>query len=330
MIGQPEFLRRELANISLHKLEVFCAVVESGGVRRVAEVLQVSQPAVSAHLKDLQTKVGTQLLAWNGHEMRLTEAGQLVYHWAQDLLARTHEVMAETDDHRSGERGRAVVATSLPAGPCLVDPIVADFARGHPAVRISSRTEFPIRVAAMARSGECDLAVLVADEWIVEDQALDYEVLGAEEVVLVVRPDRPPFGPEATADELQGLRFVGPPRESIIATAFLRDQLAPLGLLPLPVVGEFDHPEGLKEAVRRDVGITFMTPRVVADEVAAGQLRVVRIAGVPLHAPVMLASGRGRALSPMQQELRHALRSAIRQELPEPGRRHGTPPATPR
>jgi DNA-binding transcriptional LysR family regulator len=318
MIGSPEFLRRELANISLHKLEVFCAVIEFGGVRRVAEALQVSQPAVSGHLKDLQTRVGTQLLVWNGHEMRLTEAGRLVHRWAQDLLAATREVMAETDSHQSGERGRAVVATSLPGGPCLVDPIVADFARGHPAVAISSRTSFPIRLAEITRAGECDVAVIVADEWIVQERDLDYEVLGEEEIVLVVRADRPPFGREATAEEVRELRFVGPPRDAVVATAFLQEQLAPLGLLPLPVVGEFDQPDGLKEALRSDVGVTFMTERAVAAEVAAGELRVVRLAGVPLHVPVMLATARGRALSPAQDKLRHELRSTITDELAKP------------
>jgi DNA-binding transcriptional LysR family regulator len=311
MIGQPSFLRREVSNISLHKLEVFCAVVELGGVRRVAEALQVSQPAVSAHLKNLQNRVGTQLLHWTGHEMRLTEAGRVVHRWAEELLAQTHEMIAEVGDHGSGERGRALVAASLPAAPCLVDPIIAEFARAHPAVTISSRTSWPIRVAELALSGECDLAVLVADEWIVAERGLDHEVLGTEELVLVVRSDRPPFGSEAAADEVRQLRFVGPPRDQVVATAFLRDQLAPAGLLPLPVVGEFDHPEGLKEAIRRDVGVTFMTPRAVAAEVASGELRTVRLTGIPLHVPVMLVTGRVGPLSPVKETLRQALRTEI-------------------
>ncbi len=312
---RSSFLDRDVGAISLYKLEVFTAVVRAGGVRRVAEQLRVSQPAVSAHLKDLQDRVGVQLLHWTGHEMRLTEAGKMLYSWAEETLERAREVVDQAGEHASGHRGRALIASSLPAGPYLVDEILARFAERHPGVTLSVTTDFPLRLAERLLAGERDLAVLVDEERSAKDRGLDYEVVGVEEVVLVVAADRPPFGATATPAEVAACRFVIPPRETIISGTFMRDQLGPAGVLPLDVVGEYDHPEGIKHAVRHGVGATFLTRRAVAREIEAGELRVVTIKGIPLALPVMVARGRGRWLSPMHEELRRVLRDELRTML---------------
>ena len=56
--------------ISLQKLEIFCLVVDLGGVGRAAEHLFVAQPVVSAHLRTLQERLGAELLYRDGRRLR--------------------------------------------------------------------------------------------------------------------------------------------------------------------------------------------------------------------------------------------------------------------
>ena len=65
--------------ITLQKLEVFCSVVELGGVSRAAEHLWVAQSVVSGHLRSLQDRLRVQLLYRDGQQMKLTKAGEQVY-----------------------------------------------------------------------------------------------------------------------------------------------------------------------------------------------------------------------------------------------------------
>src|SRR3954463_4322297 len=74
--------------VSLRRLEVFCLVVEEGGVTRAAEHLFVAQPAVSSQIRALEEWVGTKLFTRTGGRLVLTEAGHRVYQWAKETLAR--------------------------------------------------------------------------------------------------------------------------------------------------------------------------------------------------------------------------------------------------
>ena len=74
--------------VSFRRLEIFCAVVDEGGVTRAAEKLLLAQPAVSSQLRALETWLGARLFARNGSRYELTEAGARAYRWATETLAR--------------------------------------------------------------------------------------------------------------------------------------------------------------------------------------------------------------------------------------------------
>src|SRR4051812_6364004 len=95
--------------ISLHKLEVFITVVELGSVSRAAERLYVAQPVVSAHIKSLEERVGAKLLQRRDNRMVLTEAGEVAYSWARDLLTRSREMQREVEGLIDGSRGTVTV-----------------------------------------------------------------------------------------------------------------------------------------------------------------------------------------------------------------------------
>jgi DNA-binding transcriptional LysR family regulator len=311
MLEVPEPLDGPVGDISLHKLEIFCTVAALGSVRRAAEVLYVTQPAVSAQLKYLQARVGTQLLYWTGSEMHLTEAGQRTYAWARDVLARTRDVMSEARGFAAGHRGRVRVSTSLPAGPYLVGPILADFASANRDVEICLTSYFPEHVTAVAAAGGCDFAVTVEEESVVSEPGLEYEVLGHEEIVLVGRPGGHPQRSTIAQHDLSQLSFVLPPQQFVAHTTFLRKQLKSPTINTLTTAAEIDQVDAIKEAVKRDVGITFLSRRAVQGELDDGTLRAIRIKDLTLTLPVLLLRGRGRWFSPAQQQVLDALRTGI-------------------
>lgn len=99
--------------ISLQKLEIFCLVVELGGVGRAAEHLMVAQPVISSHLKSLRQRLPLEIFERDGRNLRLTEAGESAYAWAKDVLGRTEKMTREIDGIAHGEVGRASVSSNM-------------------------------------------------------------------------------------------------------------------------------------------------------------------------------------------------------------------------
>lgn len=79
--------------LNFHHLRYFWMVARKGGVRRAAEEMHVSQPSVSAQLRLLEESLGERLFRRSGRNLVLTEAGQLVLHYAEDIFSTGRELM---------------------------------------------------------------------------------------------------------------------------------------------------------------------------------------------------------------------------------------------
>ena len=74
-------------SLNLHLLRIFAAVAEHNSFSRAASALYISQPAVSKGVQELEEQVGLPLLDRSRRKLVLTEAGTLLYQYAQRLFA---------------------------------------------------------------------------------------------------------------------------------------------------------------------------------------------------------------------------------------------------
>ena len=72
--------------LTLHRLELFLAVLDQGGVSRAAKACNISQPAVSEHLQGLGAYFGVRLLERRGRTVRPTAAAQLLEPYARQVV----------------------------------------------------------------------------------------------------------------------------------------------------------------------------------------------------------------------------------------------------
>jgi LysR family transcriptional activator of nhaA len=79
--------------LNYHHLRYFWTVARKGGVRKAAEELHVSQPSISAQLRLLENSLGEQLFRRSGRNLVLTEAGQLVLSYADEIFSTGRELM---------------------------------------------------------------------------------------------------------------------------------------------------------------------------------------------------------------------------------------------
>jgi DNA-binding transcriptional LysR family regulator len=291
--------------ISLQKLEVFCLVVDLGGVSKAAEHLIVAQPVVTAHVQSLQKRLGVKLLYRDGHRMRLTDGGKRVYAWARETLSRTRELMRELDGLADGERGSVSVASSMTVGSYLLPPVLGRFRQQRPLAAIRLNVSDPEHAMDAVESGDCDFAVLVA-EAPPGSGALESTIIGRQEIVLVAAPD---YACDVTAvamGELGRTALVSSPAGHLRRDV-IDGQLARRGVRPDNVVIELGHPEAMKRATRDGLGMCLLFRNSVEAELADGSLREVEIVDAELSVPVMVVRRADKHLSPVQRELLEAI-----------------------
>ena len=261
--------------MDIRKLDVFCKVVELKSFTRAARAVLLSQPTVSDHVRHLEEELGQKLVDRLGREAEPTPAGRLLYAYASRILRlqqETLEALARFGGRLSGET--TIGASTIPA-TYILPTLVGTFRAAHPEVTVSVRISGSHEIARKVLAGEYDLG-LVGAVW--NERGLDWTELFTDTLVLVARPDHPLAGRgPVTLDDLCGQDYVG--REpgsgtrkvigALLETAGRRET-------DLRQVALFGANEAVREAVKAGVGVSMLSRRSVAADLAAGALVEIR------------------------------------------------------
>ncbi|WP_339033988.1 LysR substrate-binding domain-containing protein [Bradyrhizobium symbiodeficiens] len=141
--------------MELGDLKTFAAVARSGGITRAAEELNTVQSNVTQRVKALEAEIGTPLFERHSRGMTLTGAGKRLLPYAQRMAALSREaVLAARDD---GEpKGPLAIGSMETTAAVRLPPLLADFHRRCPAVRLSLRTAPTADLVASVLEGALD------------------------------------------------------------------------------------------------------------------------------------------------------------------------------
>ncbi|AWM07990.1 LysR family transcriptional regulator [Bradyrhizobium symbiodeficiens] len=145
--------------MELGDLKTFAAVARSGGITRAAEELNTVQSNVTQRVKALEAEIGTPLFERHSRGMTLTGAGKRLLPYAQRMAALSREaVLAARDD---GEpKGPLAIGSMETTAAVRLPPLLADFHRRCPAVRLSLRTAPTADLVASVLEGALDGAFI--------------------------------------------------------------------------------------------------------------------------------------------------------------------------
>ncbi|MFQ5566630.1 MAG: LysR family transcriptional regulator [Paracoccaceae bacterium] len=175
-------------------MRCFVQVVERGSVTKAAKALRVAPSAVSRRIKELEARLGTQLLIRTTRRMSLTESGRSFHARCQRILADLDEAEAEASDRHGALKGSLRVAAPLAFGAAHLTPVVVDFMRGNPGVVVD--LDFSDRVVDLVAEG-FELAVRIGtlrDSSLIARKLADVRVVACAAPALLAErgvPDHP-------------------------------------------------------------------------------------------------------------------------------------------
>lgn len=288
-----------MADLNFHQLRVFHTAAAQLSFSRAAEQLLISQPAVSAHIRDLERALGGALFERKAGRLRLTELGTVVYAQAERVFAAAAGLQAAVEAVHGLRGGRLVIGASTTSGEYVLPRVLGRFSERYPNVELHLDIANTARVLERVRRHELDLA-LVGEQ--VSDPGLASQPVLQDEIAVVASPRhhlarRGRLTPAA----LQGVAVVW--REPGSATRKAAEAtLAALGIEVRPRM-ELGSNEAVKQAVAANLGLGFISCLAIAAETAAGYLRVLDVRGWHCVRPLSLVRPSGRQLTGAERAL---------------------------
>jgi DNA-binding transcriptional LysR family regulator len=262
--------------MEIHQLESFVRVAEEGSITRAAEVMHLTQPAVTNHVRRLERELRVELFERTGRGVRLTPAGEALLDYARRSLGLLEEGRQALLDLQEGTGGRLVLGVGVTTSIFHLPGWLRRFREAHPGVDLTVRTGGSRDTAQWVVNREIDLGIVTSS---VPHPELCVRELFQEEIVLVTPPEHALAGRIAPPEELDAASLI----LSRTGTGFrdyLDRSLAAAGLR-VQVKMESDSVEAIKSFVEVGLGISFLPAASVAAELETGALARAWIAGLP-------------------------------------------------
>jgi LysR family transcriptional regulator, benzoate and cis,cis-muconate-responsive activator of ben and cat genes len=169
--------------MELRHLRYFCAVADQGNFTRAANVIHLTQPALSRQIKDLESEIGVALFERTPNSIKLTPAGEIFYEEARDTLARIERGVRRVRGEITGEVLRIGYAPSLTAG--IMPAAIEGFRSERPRVRLELAELADQVMIKQLEEGALDIA-LMAMRAGVKARAIRWTEFGQVSLVLVL------------------------------------------------------------------------------------------------------------------------------------------------
>lgn len=208
------------ARLKTRQLLLLVAMEEEGNINRAAQVLNMTQPAASKLLKDLEDMLGVQLFDRLPRGMRPTWYGETMIRHARMALASLSQAHDEIEALKAGRYGQVSVGAITAPGLTLMPSAVALVKQEHPSLRVFLQIETSDVLMERLAQGKLDMVVGRLFER--HDKTdLRYEAMVEEPVSAVVRPGHPLLGvARLTLRDMVSAGWIVPPAGSVLRHRF--------------------------------------------------------------------------------------------------------------
>jgi len=176
-------------DVNIRQIRAFLAVISAGGFTRASELLNISQPALTVRIRQLEEQIGVRLIDRSARTLELTREGREIFPAFQKLIKDFDGVIADISEYTSGQRGllRIAALPSFCTGPLAA--LFVDLKTRTPNLSFILRDAVGHRIPEMVRQEEVDFGIGV--EGAVEPD-LDYDAL-CEDRLMAIFPSGHPL-----------------------------------------------------------------------------------------------------------------------------------------
>jgi DNA-binding transcriptional LysR family regulator len=275
------------------QIEAFTQVATHNSFSRAAEVLQLTQPSITARIQALERELGEELFERGGRGVKLTDAGRVFLPYVEQILQHLQEGRDAVEEVRNVQLGSLRLGSAITISTYVLPGILHRFCKEFPGVDVVIRTGRSEQVLNMLLSDEVQVGIIRALS------APDIETIPLydDEIVLVANPNH-------RFAQGGGVTIAEAAREPIVLFdrgssyyGMIHDLFRKAAVIP-NVAMELDSLEATKRMVEQGLGIALVPIATVARELEQGVLVRIGLNGVqPIKRPISLVYRKNRKRS---------------------------------
>ncbi|WP_336781670.1 LysR family transcriptional regulator [Paenibacillus illinoisensis] len=263
----------------VESLKVYITVVEQRNFSRAAELLHLSQPGVSLHIRKLEKEFDVKLMHRSPKWVKLTEAGELLYVRAKEMVNLYESAKLDIARLQDDVSGSLQIGASFTIGEYVLPRLFSSFARQYPEVAMEVFIENSSQVVEAIRDNHIDFGLIEED---IEAQDLNVTPFMKDELIIVAAEGYPLHtSVNADLEQLQDQVWIL--REMGSGTRSSSDRFLAQTGLRVNRSYVFNSSQGVKEAVFSGLGIAMLSRWVVKRELSAGMLKEITIPDIHIE-----------------------------------------------
>ncbi|MDA7416385.1 LysR family transcriptional regulator [Xenophilus arseniciresistens] len=250
--------------MQLKDLESFRVVAELGNLHSAADLLGVTQPALSKAVQRLEGSLGVRLFERTPRGVALTTIGRALYAKQLALARMVRDIRNEVRDLKTGESGELRIGTVPAVVESVVTPVLASFLGSARQIRFHAQVQLSGVLLHQLETGALDFAIAAVQAQ--TPAALSCLLLGEQQSFVVARKGHPLHRRAFTVEDMAAQPWVLPPA-NIALRAWVESMFAQAGIeMPAAFLQTDASPAVFASLVRGSNLLTVMT----ADSLSAG------------------------------------------------------------
>lgn len=250
----------------LEDMAMFVRIVEAGSITKAAEQLNIAKSAVSRRLKELETRLGSQLISRTTRQSNLTQAGEQYYQKVCHILSEVDALNEETSDAPTRIEGTLKMTAPLSFGLMHLDDVIHEYANQHP--DLNFELDFSDRHVDLVEEG-FELAIRIRE---MQDSSYQAKRLALIRYTLCASPQYlDKMGTPKTVEDLAKHEILqyGLSKSSTIA---LIDQQGKKHKIDVHSKIKVNNGDFLREMAVKGHGIAFLPTFITYQTLARGEL----------------------------------------------------------
>ncbi|MEJ8733709.1 selenium metabolism-associated LysR family transcriptional regulator [Mediterraneibacter sp. ICN-202921] len=296
--------------MNLKQLEAFVKVARERNFSKAAKDLFLTQPTVSAHIASLEKELNVRLFVRNTKGVELSEDGEKLFSYAQQMVELEKQIEAEFDKSRKESSSLIKIAASTVPAQYLLPEVLACFGRSYPHIQLKVMETDSIRVIEQVAENRVDIGFTGT---MTEKRECVYLPFYEDELVLIV-PNKEKY--RVYARQEQGLEWIK--QENLLlreegsgTRTEAEKKLKKMGLKKqdLHIKASIGNTETIKRLVSGGAGISILSKLAVKDKVDTQEVLSIPLEGQEGKRSIHLVYNKQFKLSKPARDLIHTVQA---------------------
>jgi len=294
--------------VEFNQLESFISVVKHNSFSYAAKELYITQPTVSNNIQNLEKELNTTLLNRTSKTISLTDAGEIFYKYAVELINIRDKAKYMLSEHTNKLEGEIEITASSIPEQYILPYIIKDFTKIYPKISFSMTHKNSKEIIDDIMEGKLNFGIVGAKY---HSDMLEYIDFFEDELALCV-PNNNSY--PLSEDDYMDMNALF--SEKIIlrkkgsgTRRLIEHKLSSLDidLEDLNIVSQIDSNEMIKKMIELGLGISFISKIAVKNEIDLKLIKPLRIKGLELKRCFYFVYSKNRTLSPVVETFKDFL-----------------------